>query len=53
MAVPANGARISSPMDERAAKLLNFSEPLDVELLDATVDAFYGAGSNEQVCLWL
>lgn len=30
-------------------KLLNFSEPIDVPLLDATVNAFYG-GNNEEVC---
>ena len=29
--------------------LLDFSQPLDVSLLDATVAAFYGAGSNEEV----
>lgn len=36
-------------MDVTAAKLLNFAEPLDVTLLDTTVNAFYGAGSNDQV----
>ena len=30
-------------------KLLNFSESIDVPLLDVTVNAFYG-GSNEEVC---
>jgi hypothetical protein len=34
-----------------AAKLLNFAEPLDVALLDSTVNAFYGAGSNQEVRL--
>jgi len=28
--------------------LLDFSQPLDVPLLDAVVNAFYGAGSNEE-----
>ena len=32
-----------------AAKLLDFGQPMDVELLDATVAAFYGASSNEEV----
>jgi exportin-1 len=32
-----------------AAKLLDFSQPLDVPLLDATVTAFYGAASTEEV----
>eukprot|EP00899_Mesostigma_viride_P028462 jgi/Mesvir1/8800/Mv02704-RA.1 len=31
-----------------AEKLLDFSLPFDVPLLDATVTSFYGAGSNEQ-----
>jgi len=44
------GASASSAVDATAAKLLNFAEPLDVSLLDTTVDAFYGAGTNEQVC---
>ena len=34
-----------------AAKLLDFSQPLDVPLLDATVTAFYGAASTEEVSL--
>ena len=33
-----------------AARLLDFSQPLDVPLLDATVAMFYGAGSAEEVC---
>lgn len=45
MAAAANGAGV----DGTAAKLLNFAEPLDVALLDATVNAFYGAGSNDEV----
>lgn len=32
-----------------AERLLDFASPLDVGLLDKTVDAFHGAGSNEQV----
>lgn len=32
-----------------AAKLLDFAQPMDVELLDVTVAAFYGASSNEEV----
>jgi len=47
MAAAANGA--GSAVDATVAKLLNYAEPLDVALLDATVDAFYGAGSNEEV----
>ncbi|CAK8539240.1 unnamed protein product [Lathyrus sativus] len=31
-----------------AEKLRDFSQPIDVPLLDATVDAFYGTGSSEQ-----
>lgn len=31
-----------------AAQLLDFSQPLDVALLDATVNAFY-TGTNEEV----
>lgn len=34
-----------------AEKLRDFSQPIDVPLLDATVDAFYGTGSKEQVYL--
>jgi hypothetical protein len=34
---------------DTAARLLDFGQPLDVALLDATVAAFYGAGSNEEV----
>lgn len=45
-----NGGGAGSPVDATAGKLLNFAEPLDVSLLDTTVDAFYGAGTNEQVC---
>lgn len=32
-----------------AEKLLDFSQPFDVGLLDATVAAFYGTGSKEEV----
>jgi hypothetical protein len=32
-----------------AAQLLDFSKPLDVTVLDATVAVFYGAGSSEEV----
>lgn len=34
---------------EAAARLLDLNQPIDVDLLDATVAAFYGAGSNEEV----
>jgi len=37
------------PVSPAAARLLDFSLPMDVTLLDATVAAFYGAGSNEEV----
>lgn len=47
MTAATNGA--ASSVDATVAKLLNFAEPLDVALLDSTVNAFYGAGSNEQV----
>jgi hypothetical protein len=30
-------------------QLLDFSVPVDVELLESTVGAFYGAGTPEQV----
>lgn len=30
-------------------RLLDFSQPIDVPLLDATVNAFYGAGSPAEV----
>ena len=46
MAAP-NGA-VAGP-EAVAAKLLDFSQPLDVVLLDSTVNAFYGAGSNQEV----
>ena len=36
------------PMANPAARLLDFSQPMDVPLLDATVAAFYGAGSTEE-----
>ena len=29
--------------------LLDFKQPFNVELLDATIKAFYGAGSNQEV----
>ena len=32
------------------AALLDFSKPIDVPLLDRTVDSFYSASSTEQVC---
>lgn len=32
-----------------AEKLLDLSQPIDVPLLDATVAAFYGTGSKEEV----
>lgn len=41
---------MSSPaLPDAAAKLLDFSQPFNVTLLDATIDAFYGAGSNDEV----
>jgi len=36
-----------------AEKLRDLSQPIDVPLLDATVAAFYGTGSKEEVCLTL
>jgi exportin-1 len=37
-------------MVDAAAKLLDFTQPLDVPLLDLTLNQFYGSvGSNEQV----
>ena len=33
-----------------ASPLLDTKQPLNVELLDATIKAFYGAGSNQEVC---
>ncbi len=33
-----------------ASPLLNFKQPFDVTLLDATIKAFYGASSNQEVC---
>jgi exportin-1 len=39
----------SPAVPDAAAKLLDFSQPFDVALLDATVNAFYGAGSNDEV----
>lgn len=34
-----------------AERLRDLSQPIDVPLLDATVAAFYGTGSKEEVCL--
>lgn len=48
MTAPSNG--VSTPADATVAKLLDLSGSLDIALLDATVNAFYGAGSNDQVC---
>jgi exportin-1 len=42
-------AAAAPPDGGPAARLLDFSQPMDVALLDATVAAFYGAGSNEEV----
>ncbi|KAL6772266.1 XPO1 [Auxenochlorella protothecoides x Auxenochlorella symbiontica] len=39
---------MASGLEAAAAKLLNFAEPLDVALLDATVAAFYGASTNDE-----
>jgi len=33
-----------------ASPLLDFKQPFDVPLLDTTIKAFYGAGSNQEVC---
>lgn len=33
-----------------ASPLLDTKQPFDVALLDATIKAFYGAGSNQEVC---
>lgn len=33
----------------QSSPLLDMSKPIDVNLLDNTVQAFYGAGSNEEV----
>ena len=33
-----------------AEKLRDLSQPIDVPLLDATVSAFYGTGSKDEVC---
>ena len=33
-----------------ASSLLDTKQPLNVDLLDATIKAFYGAGSNQEVC---
>ena len=38
-----------SAVEATAAKLLNFAEPLDVTLLDSTVNAFYASSSNDEV----
>lgn len=46
MAAP-NGA-VTGP-EQVAAKLLDFSQPLDIALLDNTIASFYGAGSNQEV----
>ena len=40
---------VSATTPDAAAKLLDFSQPFDVPLLDATINAFYGAGSNDEV----
>lgn len=40
---------MATDLDIAGAKILNFSEPLDVAQLDATVAAFYGAASNQEV----
>ena len=37
---------------EAPSRLLDFSQPTDVALLEATVSQFYGAGSPEQVRRW-
>lgn len=32
-----------------ASSLLDFKQPFNVDLLDTTIKAFYGAGSNQEV----
>lgn len=36
-----------------AEKLRDLHQPIDVPLLDATVAAFYGTGSKDEVSFWL
>lgn len=38
-------------MADVAQKLLNFSDPIDVPLLESTVGFFYGAGTEDQVSI--
>ena len=40
---------MGAPLEAAAHKLLDFSQPTDVALLDSTVATFYGAGSAEEV----
>jgi hypothetical protein len=39
----------SAAVEATAAKLLDFSQPLDINLLDSTIATFYGAASNDEV----
>lgn len=36
-------------IEAAAARLLDLSQPIDVPLLESTVNYMYGAGTNEQV----
>jgi exportin-1 len=46
MAAPANG--LAAGPEALAAQLLDFGQPLNVELLDACVASFYTSGSNQE-----
>lgn len=47
MAAPANG--LAAGPEAVSAQLLDFGQPLNVELLDACVASFYTSGSNQEV----
>lgn len=40
---------MATTLEGATAKLLDFSQPVDVPLLDATVAAFYGASTPPEV----
>lgn len=44
-------SRGSLTLANMAEKLLDFSQPFDVPILDATIQAFYGTGAKEEVRL--
>lgn len=48
MAAPANGVAAGGP-EALAAALLDFGQPLQVELLDSCVASFYTSASNQEV----